>query len=74
MTDCWLKNAPPEELDDTCHCGKYPEGTMVWGTRCPIIEHRARSGKQWRDAYIELEREWRRDAKSSYDYGNGRTG
>ena len=53
--DPWLKDAPPEELDDACHCGTMPEGNMVWGTKCPIIEHRARSGKQWRDEYIEQE-------------------
>jgi hypothetical protein len=51
---------PPETLDDACHCGKYPEGEWAFGTRCPVIEHRARSGVRWRKSYLELEEEMRR--------------
>lgn len=46
-------NEPAEQLDAACHCGYTPEHTPVYGTKCPIIAHRARSGKQWRDEYIE---------------------
>jgi hypothetical protein len=44
----------PETLDEACHCGFYPEGgDPVYGSKCPIIEHRVRSGAQWRQHYIE---------------------
>lgn len=48
-----FKSEPPESLDPSCHCGYTPEGSPVFGVGCPNIAHRARSGKQWRDAYIE---------------------
>jgi predicted nucleic acid-binding Zn ribbon protein len=44
---------PPEQLEAECHCGYQPEGDPVFHTGCPHIEHRARSGKQWRTIYIE---------------------
>jgi hypothetical protein len=61
----WKREPPvgdvePEQLDEACHCGKYPEGKQVWMTRCPIIEHRARSGAQWRADYLEIEADNRR--------------
>jgi uncharacterized Zn-finger protein len=51
------RELPAEDLDPTCHCGRQPEGDPVFGTKCPVIAHRARAGAIWRTAYIEKDRE-----------------